>query len=149
MSLAKRDLILDDLAEPRTIVLNMGTITPGNLTLLDALDIADASGVSPDEMVDALKGPPNRRQAMLMYAMAWVVGRRVEPGLTFAEVMGCHLRIVGSAASDDQIAAEMQRATQVASVAMLAGVTPDEAERMTVAEVAAVTSITKARRRKR
>jgi hypothetical protein len=145
----KQDLTLDVLPEPRHITLNVAGITPGNLTLLDALDIADASGVGVDEMVDVLKGPQNRTQGLLLYAMAWVMGRRVEPGLTFEEVKSCHLHVVGSAASDDVIEAEQKRAAAVVSVALLAGVSPAEAEDMTVAEVSAVTSITKARRRAR
>jgi hypothetical protein len=145
----KRDLILDETPEPRSITLNVAAISPGNLTLLDALDIADASGVGPDEMAEVIKGPQTRRQGMLMYAMAWVIGRRIEPGLTFEEVITCHLRVVGKPLTPEQIEAEQKRALQVASVAMLAGVSPAEAEEMSVAEVAAVTSITKARRRKR
>lgn len=146
---AKQDLILDSLEAPRTITLDVASVTPGNLTLMDALDIAESSGVEPDEMVAVLNGPRNRRQGMLMYAMAWVIGRRKEPGLTFEEVISCHLHIIGKPATDEVIEREQRRAVQVASVAMLAGVTPDEAEEMTIAEVAAVTSITKRRRTRR
>jgi len=146
---AKQDLTLDVQPDPRRITLNVGGISPGNLTLMDALDIADASGVQPEEMVDVIKGPQNRRQGLLLYAMAWVIGRRVEPGLTFEETLSCHLSVVGTAATDEQIESETKRAVQVASVAMLAGVSIPEAEQMSVAQVAAVTSIHKARRRKR
>jgi hypothetical protein len=146
---AKQDLTLDTFPEPRTITLHVEGITPGGLTLLDALDIAEASGVDPDDMMTVLAGKQNRKQGMLMYAIAWVLARRVEPGLTFEEVLTCHLHVVGTAASDEKIEAEQQRALAVASVAMLAGVSMPEAEQMSVAEVAAVTSIHKARRTRR
>lgn len=146
---AKQDLTLEALPEPRRIFLDVGAISPGNLTLIDALDIAEVSGVSAEDMERVLSGPVNRRQGMLVYAMAWVLGRRIEPGLTFAEVLQCHVTLMGDAVSDEQIEREQKRAMAVTSVAMLAGVSPDEAEKMSVAEVAAVTSITKARRRKR
>ena len=146
---AKQDLILDAPPEPRHITLDIRSITPGNLTLLDALDIADVTGIDPDEMMSVLAGKRNRKQGLLMYAIAWVFARRVEPGMTWAEMLTCHLHIIGEAATEGEITAEQKRANAVVGVAMLAGVTPDQAEGMTVAEVAAVTSITKARRRPR
>jgi hypothetical protein len=146
---AKQDLTLDTFPEPRTITLHVEGITPGGLTLLDALDIAEASGVDPDDMMQVLAGKQTRKQGMLMYAIAWVLGRRVEPGLTFEEVLTCHLHVVGKAAPEAQIEAEQKRSLQVASVAMLAGVSLPEAEQMSIADVAAVTSIHKARRRPR
>ncbi len=146
---AKQDLTLDTFPEPRSITLHVEGITPGGLTLLDALDIAEASGVEPDDMMTVLSGKRSRKQGMLMYAIAWVLARRVEPGLTFAEILTCHLHIVGEAPPEEKIEAEQKRALQVASVAMLAGVSMPEAEQMSVAQVAAVTSIHKARRRPR
>jgi hypothetical protein len=143
----KPDLTLDVLAEPRRIVLDVAKVTPGSLTLMDALDIAEASGVDADDMVTVLSGPRTRRQGLLMYALAWVVAKRQEPDLTFAEVLTYHLTVAGTPATDEKIESERKRAMAVTSVAMLAGVTPDEAEVMTIAEVAAVTSISKARRR--
>jgi 3-hydroxyisobutyrate dehydrogenase-like beta-hydroxyacid dehydrogenase len=140
-------LILDKLDVPRKLTLDISAITPGNLTLLEALDIAESSGVDVDEMADVIRGPQTHAQGMLVYAMAWVLARRLEPELTFAEVRTYQVELVGQAATAAQIEAEQKRAVAVASVAMLAGVSTAEAEDMTVAEVAAVTSITKARRR--
>jgi len=143
----KQDLTLDHLDVPRKVVLDVGAITPGNLTLMEALDIADASGVDVGDMQTVIMGPQNKRQGLLVYAMAWIIARRKEPDLTFAEVCTYHLELMGEAPTDEQVESEQKRAIAVASVAMLAGVSPDEAEQMTVAEVNAVTSITQRRRR--
>ena len=141
------DLILDDLPEPRRITLNVAAVTPGNLTLLEALDISEASGIDTDDFVSVLQSKGTHTQALLLYALAWVLARRTEPDLTFEEVKTYHLEVKGTPATEEQVEREQKRAGIIAGVAMLSGVTPDEAEQMTVAEVSAVTSITKARRR--
>lgn len=116
---------------------------------MEALDISEAAGIEPDEMTSVMVGKRTKQQAMLLYALAWVIARRAEPDLTFAEVLTYHLTVVGSAPSAAQIASEQRRAMTIVSVAKLAGVTPDEAGQMSVAQVSAVTSLTKARRGRR
>jgi hypothetical protein len=146
----KPDLTLDHLDTPRKVVLDVSAITPGNLTLMEALDIADASGVDVGDMQTVIMGPQNRQQGLLVYAMAWIIARRKEPDLTYAEVCTYHLELEGQAPTAEAIEAEQKRAIAVASVAMIAGVSTAEAEQMTVAEVNAVTSIaTRRARRKR
>jgi hypothetical protein len=145
----KKDLLLDNLEPPRRITLDVGAITPGNLTLLEALDISDASGVDVDDMDKVIRGRQTKQQGLLVYAMAWIVAKRQEPGLTFAEVCTYQLELVGTPASSEAIEREQKRAVAVTSVAMLAGVSNEEAEQMTIAEVSAVTSIHKSRNRAR
>jgi len=83
-----------------------------------------------------------REKALLMMAVAWVIARRVEPDLTFEEVCTYKLEVVGEPL-DDQKAKD--RATAIVSVAQLAGISPDEAKKMTVSEIEALTEL----RRKR
>ena len=106
----KPDLTLDHLDTPRKLVLDVGAITPGNLTLMEALDIADASGVEVGDMQSVIMGERNKQQGLLVYAMAWVIARRLEPGLTFAEVCTYHLELEGQAATEAEIEAEQKRA---------------------------------------
>jgi hypothetical protein len=116
--------------------------------LLEALDFSDAARIEPDEFVSTMTGKQTRKQALLMYALAWVMARRVEPGLTFEEVCTYQLEVKGKPLTTEELERGQKRADAVAGVAMLANVTPDEAEGMTLAEVTAVTSITKARMRR-
>jgi hypothetical protein len=143
----KPDLTLNEVTVPRNITLNIGTVTPGNLTLLEALDIAEAAQVDTDDFGIVISGKVGKRkQALLMYAMAWVLARRQEPTLTWMEVQTYQLTVIGKAATEGMLESEQKRAAAIAGVALLAGVSTQEAEDMTVAQVAAITSITRARR---
>lgn len=141
MPRTKPDLILNDVGEPRRIVLDVSQVRPGRLTLLEALDMGDAAGIDSDDFVRVLQGGSKAQKAKLLYAFAWVLARRTEPEITFAEVCTYHLTIAGKVPTEGDAERDAKRAKAVASVAKLAGVSPREAEAMTMAEVKAVTDL--------
>jgi hypothetical protein len=143
----KPDLILNEIAEPRRILLDVSQIRPGRLTLLEALDLGEASGIEVDNFVSILESGSTSDKARLLYAFAWVLARRAEPDLTYTEVCTYNLTVQGKIPTDADRAADAKRAKAVASVAKLAGVTPREAEAMTMAEVRAVTELAPKRTR--
>lgn len=147
MQPAEQDLTLSELKPRRRMTLDIARVTPGNITLLEALDLSEAAGIDPEDFVSTLKSKRSKKQGLLLYALAWIIARREEPSLTFEEVCTYHLTVTGEAPSDAELEAQQKRAAAITGVAMLAGVSTREAEGMTVAEVAAVTTITKARRR--
>jgi hypothetical protein len=143
MQQEKPDLILnDDSAEPRKVFLDVSQIRPGKLTLLEALDMGEAAGVNPDDFSRILDRGSQAKKARLIYAFAWVLARRAEPELTFAEVCTYDLTVTGRPPTAEENRADELRAKAVASVAKIAGVSPREAEQMTMAEVKAVTELT-------
>lgn len=149
MQQTKPDLVVSDLlteVAPRRLIINVADIHPGRLTLLEALDIAEASGVEAARFAAVIGGRNLRQQALLMYAFAWVVARRIEPDLTYAEVCTYQLEVKGTPVESK---AEMEKAKTVVAVASLAGISPEEAKNMSIAEVAAVTDLAKKRTVKR
>lgn len=149
MQQTKPDLVVSDLLTEhpaRKLIINVVDIQPGRLTLLESLDIVDASGIDAARFGYVLGKGSLRDKARLMYAFAWVVARRVEPELTFEEVCTYSLEVRGTAPSSE---AEKKRAAAVVAVATLAGVSTEEAKNMTIAEVAAVTDLHKRRAPKR
>lgn len=145
MPQSKPDLILDASGEdtpPRKIYLDVSQIRPGKLTLLEALDMAEAADVSPDSFTRVLTRGSGARKARLIYAFAWVLARRAEPGLTFAEVCTYDLTVTGKPATEQDHKADAERAKALASVAKIAGVSTRQAEQMTMAEVNAVADLT-------
>jgi len=144
-----QDLTLTESEIPRNIIFDVGMVSPGNLTLIEALDLAEASGVAPEDFGTVIRSASTREQAMLLYAMAWVFARRVEPGITFDDVLRCNLIIKGKSVTNEKVEAEQKRAATVVAVASLAGVSPEEAERMTVAQVAASTALSSKRATRR
>ena len=146
MQQPKPDLILDEIPEIRTVTLNLKNLNPSRITLLDALDIARVSGISSNHFQRTLAGTDETGKAQLMYAFAWVIARRVEPGLTWEEMCTYQLNIEGDPPSRDELDADRVKARAVMNVVQLAHVTPDVAEQMTVAQVQAVLPEKKRRR---
>ena len=145
----KPDLIVSDLLTEypaRRLVIRTEDIHAGRLTLLEALDIADASGINAENFSEVLGSTALKPKALLLYAIAWVIARRVEKDLTFEEVCTYRLEVVGAPADE---ARDMRRAEAVMSVAALANVSPEEAKNMTIAEINAMTTIRKRRARRR
>jgi hypothetical protein len=137
----KPDLVVSDLIAStprRKLILRVSDIHPGSLTLLEALDIMDASGIPSSEFVRVMESGKLRQKALLMMAVAWVVARRVESDLTFEEVCTYQLEVIGDPVDDERA---RKRAETVVGVAKLAGVSSEEAKGMTMEEVAAVTRL--------
>jgi hypothetical protein len=144
------DLIISEVEyAPRKIILEVAKLNPAALTMLDALDMADASGIKPQDFTNVLQGKDERSKVLVLYAFAWVIGRRLEPGLTFQEVCTYQLEVIGKPPTKIETEAAINRAKTTVNLAMMAGITPDEAEQLTVAEAAAVVDIQKQRRRRR
>ena len=145
----KPDLIVSDLLSEhpaRRLVINASDIRPGRLTLLEALDIAEASGIDAENFSAILGGRRLKPKALLLYAIAWVIARRAEKDLTFEEVCTYRLEVVGKQPNVEQ---DAKRAEVVMSVAAMAGVSPEEAKTMTVAEVNAMQEIRRRSTRRR
>jgi hypothetical protein len=142
----KPDLVISDLLKelPRTIHINVADIHPGSLTLMEALDIMDASGIDSTQFESILNRGTMRDKARLLYAMAWVIARRIEPDLTYAEVCAYHLEIHGTPRDD---ATEDKKAKAIMGVATLAQISPAEAKKMTLAEVSALVEYKTPRKR--
>lgn len=104
---------------------------------MDAFDITDKSGVSGEDFGKVLKGNGPER-ARLLYAFAWVIARRVERGLTWEEMLTYNLEIIGTPMTEAEQDREAEKARAVMNVVRLAGVSPDDAREMSMAEVAAV-----------
>ena len=85
-------------------------------------------------------------KAKLLYAFAWVLARRVEPGLTWNEMLTYDLEITGETPSVEQQQDTEFRAKAIMGVVKATGVSPAEAERMTLAQVNA--AMPRTRRRK-
>lgn len=149
MQQTKPDLVVSDLFEqypPRKLIINVADIGPGRLTLLEALDIAEASGIEAARFSSVLERGSLAQKARLMYAFAWVVARRAEPDLTYSEVCTYFLEVKGVLPDDKAVKA---KAEALVGVASLAGVSTEEAGKMTLAEVEAVSDLHKRRNVKR
>ena len=150
MQSQKPDLDLSEVAESRTLTLDIAKLNVAGITLLDALDIQEVSGIDAGDFEGAIRGASTqRKRAMLLYAFAWVLARKIEPGLTFDEVCTYHLNVIGSAATRQETDNIAKRAQTTVGVALAAGVTPAEAEQMTMAQVGAVVDIRKRQARRR
>ena len=141
----KPDLILSDLlreSPARTVIINVADIHPSSITLLEALDIVDVSGIQAGDFERLMEKGTLKQKAQLLYAMAWVVAKRSEPDLTYAEVCTYKLEVKGDKPDDE---AERRKARAIMGVATLAKVSPEEAKKMTLNEVSAVVEIHKPR----
>lgn len=137
MQQPKPDLTLSDIPNIRNVTLDLALIDASKITLMDAFDIQEKSGIDASRFGTVLKteGP---ERARMLYAFAWVIARRVEPGLTWDEMLTYNLEIIGEPMSAEQQEHETEKARAVMNVVRLAGVSPDEARDMSMAEVAAV-----------
>lgn len=119
----------------RTVILDLDTFDASKLTLLEVLDMADAAGTDPANFGEVLEAPDvSPIRARLLYALAWIICRREDARVTFAEVCTWRMEVKGSA-SEAAPARAARRSKVVVGAAALAGVSPREAESMTVAEL--------------
>lgn len=125
---------------PRKLILNVADVSSGVLTLMEALDIADASGFDADDFAAVMSRGTLRDKARLMYAFAWIALRRVEPKITYETVLTYQLEVIGSVPEK-----KGDRAKTVVAVAALAGISPEEAKQLTMDEVEAITELHKRR----
>lgn len=117
----------------RTMTLDLNRFDPSGLTLVEVLDMSEAAGVSAGSLVGALQATGmTPRKARLLYALAWVIVRRAEPEVRYSEVITWRLEIVGK--METKVSSRERAAARV-NAAKLAGVTPAEADNLTIAEL--------------
>jgi hypothetical protein len=80
----------------RQFEIDLAKITPGSLSYGDLIDIADATGIEPDEMQELVAGKGRGADRLrLLCGFAWIVGRRDEPALTYADVLAGQVQVTG------------------------------------------------------
>jgi hypothetical protein len=81
----------------RTFTLDVGQISAGSLSFGDLIDLAEATGIEPEDMT-ALIGATGRgsKRLRLLVGFAWIVARRDEPSLTYQDVLAGQVTVVGS-----------------------------------------------------
>ena len=118
-------------------VLDLNTFDATQLTLLEVLDMSETVGVPPEALGALLNNKKQQAQRMrMLYAMAWCIARRADPKLTFAEVCTWKLEVIGEV-DKEKVEATAKRAAVVVGAASVSGLPPREAEKLTVAELAA------------
>jgi len=115
-------------------LLDLNTFDATQLTLLEVLDMAEMTETEPELLGKLLSGRNTGKRMRLLYAMAWVIARRENDKLTFADVCTWKLEVVGEI---DKEASERaaKRAAIIVSTADLTGLHPDDAADLTVAEI--------------
>lgn len=136
----------------RVMTLDMSRFDPSNLTLLETLDMCEAAGVEPEELPSLLGTVGGSRltgkAARLLYAFGWTIARRENPSLTFAEAQTWRMNITG-AIDTRKVEANRKRALQIIDAAAALQTSPREAEKATLAEIAAAKGRRKRVARKR
>jgi len=117
----------------KTAVLDLNTFDATQLTLLEVLDMSEATGVPP-EALGTLMHTANSKRMRLLYAMAWCIAKRANPHLTFAEVCTWKLNVIGEV-DKAKVEAGEKRAAILVGAAQISGLSPIEAGNLTVAEL--------------
>lgn len=115
-------------------LLDLNTFDATQLTLLEVLDMSDVAGVEPERLGTLLSGRTSARKMRMLYAMAWCIARRANKELTFDEVCTWKLQIIGEVA-EGAVERAAKRAQVVVNTAAMAGVSPEVAKSLTVAEI--------------
>lgn len=72
-------------------------IAAGSLSFGELIDIADATGIDPEEMSTLLAVNGRGAQRLrLLVGLAWVVNRRTQPELTYTEVLAGQVEVIGT-----------------------------------------------------
>jgi hypothetical protein len=120
----------------QTAVLDLNTFDASQLTLLEVLDMSEASGVDPAELGLILKSGNTGQKMRVFFSMAWCIARRANPFLTFAEVQTWKLEVIGET-DVAKIERAQKRANAIVGAADVSGLHPDEAANLTVAQLSA------------
>jgi len=125
--------------------LDLATFDATKLTLLEVMDMAEKAGVEPENLASLLSRPKfDPSKARMLYALGWVIARRADPGLTFVEVLTWHMEVIGT--MDEKPKSGRDKA--VVGAAILAGVSPREAEKLSLGELAVYRENRATRRRR-
>lgn len=97
--------------------------------------MAETSGTDAGRLVGVLREKGMTPvKARVLYALAWVIMRRAEPDVKFSDVLTWKLNLIGKMETVVSTAAQARARARV-NAAKLAGVTPAEADKLTVAEL--------------
>lgn len=121
----------------KTMVLDLSGFDASKLTLIEVLDMAEIAGVAPEKLASLLGGSSlDPRKARMLYALGWVIARRESPSLTFAEVSRWRMDVKGTM-DEKAMEASRAKARALVNAAIMAGVSPEEAERLTMGQLEA------------
>ena len=137
------------MAEPRRVTVTLGAIK--SLTILEIARASATAGVKRSDterlvrtLVDPASDPADLEAgALLMYAWAWQLVKRDEPGATWADAQTWRVEF-DLDATDEVADAEAEAAVFAAAVT---GLPPSEAGRLTVRELGAYGELAEARGR--
>ena len=119
----------------RAMTLDLNRFDAGGLTLIEVLDMAEASGSDAGQLVKVLGASGmTPAKARVLYALAWVIIRRAEPDVRYSEVLTWKLDLIGKVETEVSNRAQIRARARV-NAAKLAGVTPAEADKLTIAEL--------------
>jgi len=118
------------------MTLDLNRFDAGGLTLIEVLDMAEASGSDAGQLVKVLGAEGmTPAKARVLYALAWVIIRRAEPDVRYSEVLTWKLDLIGTKVETEVSNRAQMRARARVNAAKLAGVTPAEADKLTIAEL--------------
>jgi hypothetical protein len=140
-------IAIDNPVNQQTATLNLSTFDATQLTLLEVMDICEAVEVEP-EALGGLLATKSRKRIQLMYAIAWVIARRPNPDLTLDEVCTWKLDVQGTMNSRTTEASAKRAAMRV-NAAVSTGLAPDDAEKLSIADLAAYADTHKRSRRRK
>lgn len=81
----------------RIFTVDMAGVSPGSLSFGDLIDVAEATGIEPDEMGDLVAGDgTSTKRLKLLVGFAWILARHDEPELTYADVLAGQVKVTGS-----------------------------------------------------
>jgi hypothetical protein len=89
------------MGEPlRVFTFDTATLTIDDLSLGDLIDICEIVDCAPEDLGPIMNDPKQGvRRLKAFAAMAWILARRDEPGLTYAEVIAGRIEVTGEDAS--------------------------------------------------
>jgi len=93
----------------RTFTVDVAALDEEAFSLGDVIDICDAVDCAPEDLRPLLADDSaGTRRLKAMAAVAWVITRNDEPGLTLADVLAGRVTITGKAAEVDPTSAGEQ-----------------------------------------
>jgi hypothetical protein len=87
--------------EPRTVLLDLAAVNSSTLTMGEVADLAEVLDLDLDEVQGAMAGRRGKvTAARAILALAWVIARRADPELTWAEARTWRVEVTAAAAVD-------------------------------------------------
>lgn len=82
----------------RRAFLDLATFDMGRFGIGELLDLTDVVGVAPDKLGAAMRSGTDGKKGRVFVGIAWLIARRVEPGLTFDDVARWDIEVRGAPA---------------------------------------------------